>query len=69
VGVNGCVVTKSARVLASIAAILLDTSRERGSIILTSFFCNFFQQWKKVKERKEITPTSLFISRYNQAKA
>jgi len=50
--VNDWVVTKSARVPASIAAILLDTSRECGSIVLTSFFCNFFQQWKKVKKEQ-----------------
>jgi len=41
VGVNDCVVTKSARVLASIAEILLGTSRERGSIVLTSFLFLF----------------------------
>jgi hypothetical protein len=47
--VNDCVVTKSARVLASIAAILLDTSRERGSIVLTSFLFLFSNGKEKEK--------------------
>jgi hypothetical protein len=49
VGVNDFVVTKSARVLASIAAILLDTSRERGSIVLTSFLFLFSNGKEKEK--------------------